>query len=169
MFTDRIEAGHLLAKELRKYQDRNVVVLAIPRGGVVVGRQIAKALRTPLGVIYAKKIPTPGQPELASGARLLREEKFGKTPTVSGKNVILVDDGIATGATVKAALKSLRQKKAKKIILAVPVAPKDVVDELTHLADEIIILETPSDFSAVGQFYRSFPQITDAEVLQLLD
>lgn len=169
MFANRTEAGILLVAKLQKYTGRKkVLVLAIPRGGVVVGKVVSEALKVPFGVVYAKKIPTPGQPELAKGARIVRTSKFGKTPEVKGKEVILVDDGVATGETVKAAIKYLKNKKAKKIILAVPVAPKDTSKKLKKLVDKLIVLETPVFFSAVGEFYRDFPQVTDEEVIKLL-
>lgn len=98
-----------------------------------------------------------------------RQKKYGKcTTNLKGKPVILVDDGIATGATVKAAIAYLRKQKVNKVILAVPVAPKDAVEELKSLVDKIIVLDTPDDFSSVGQFYRYFPQVTDEEVVKLL-
>lgn len=169
MFVDRQEAGVLVAKKLQKYKSRkNALVLAIPRGGVVIGKILADELKVPLGVIYAKKIPTPGQPELAAGARIVRTSKFGKTPETKDKEVILTDDGIATGETVKAAIKYLKRKKAKRIILVIPVAPKDTFRKLKKMVDEVIILATPVFFSAVGEFYRDFPQVSDEEVLQLL-
>ncbi len=99
----------------------------------------------------------------------LRQKKYGKcTINLRGKQMILVDDGIATGATVKAAIAYLRKQKVNKVILAVPVAPKDAVEELKPLVDKIIVLDTPDDFSSVGQFYRYFPQVTDEEVVKLL-
>jgi len=169
MFADRQEAGVLLAKKLLKYRGRkSVVILAIPRGGVVIGRILADELKLPLGVLYAKKIPTPGQPELAAGARIVRTRKFGKTPEVKGKEIILTDDGIATGETAKAAIAYLRRKKAKKIILAIPVAPKDSAAHIRRLVNEAVILETPDFFSAVGEFYHNFPQVSDEEVKKLI-
>lgn len=168
MFEDRIQAGNLLAHELSSLKEGFDVVLAIPRGGVVVGKVIADTFHKPLGVVNAKKIPTPGQPELAAGARIIVDRGFGKTPNVKGKSIVLIDDGIATGATVEAAIKYLKKKGAAKIILAVPVAPPEAVERLAELVDEIVVLETPDDLMAVGQFYRDFPQVTDEEVLQLL-
>lgn len=175
MFANRTQAGQLLTqkifsseKELGRGFKPFDIVLAIPRGGVVVGRVIADELNLPLGVVNAKKIPTPGQPELAAGARVVADRGFGKTPEVRGKRVILTDDGIATGETVKAAIKYLKKKGAAKIMLAVPVAPPDTVVELAFLVDKIVVLETPSHFFAVGQAYQDFPQVSDREVLQLL-
>ena len=169
MFENRQEAGEILSQKLLKFKGiKNALVLAIPRGGVVIGKAVSDALGIPLGVVYAKKIPTPGQPELAAGARIARTKKFGKTPDVKDKSVILVDDGIATGATIETAIKYLRKKKVGKITLAVPVAPKETVEKFKHLADKLIILETPIYFGAVGEFYRDFPQVSDEEVIQLL-
>lgn len=175
MFENRQEAGEALSQKLLKFKGslarasvKDALVLAIPRGGVVIGKIVSDALGIPLGVVYAKKIPTPGQPELAAGARITRNKKFGETPNVEGKTIILVDDGIATGATVEAAILYLRKKKVKKIILAVPVAPKETVEKLKRRVDKLIILETPTYFGAVGEFYRDFPQVTDEEVVALL-
>jgi len=169
MFANRTEAGILLVKKLQKYKSfKDGLVLAIPRGGVVIGKAVSDALGISLGVVYAKKIPTPGQPELAAGARIIRTKKFGKTPEVKDKEVILVDDGIATGETVKAAIKYLKRKKARKIILAVPVVPEDTFQEVSKLVAKAITLETPAFFGAVGEFYRDFPQVSDEVVVKLL-
>ena len=169
MFKNRQEAGRFLSRKLLKFKSRkDAFVLAIPRGGVVIGKVVSDALQIPLGVVYAKKIPTPGQPELAAGARIVRTKKFGKTPEVKDKSVILVDDGIATGETTKAAIKYLKRKKARKIILAMPVAPKEIVEKLKCKVDKLVILAIPDYFGAVGEFYRDFPQVSDEEVVKLL-
>jgi len=169
VFENRQEAGEILSQKLLKFKGiENAVVLAVPRGGVVIGRIVSDVLKIPLGVVYAKKIPTLGQPELAAGALITRNKKFGETPNVKGKVVILTDDGIATGATIEAAIKYLKKKKAGKIILAVPVAPKETVKKLKCMVDRLIILEPPTFFGAVGEFYRDFPQVTDEEVVNLL-
>lgn len=175
MFENRREAGEILSQKLLKFKGmiaqacvKNALVLAIPRGGVVIGRVLADTLGVSLGVIYAKKIPTPGQPELAAGAYIARGKKFGKTPDVRGKTVILTDDGIATGATIETAIKYLKKKRVGKIILAVPVAPKEAVEKLKRRVDRLIILETPDYFGAVGEFFRDFPQVGDEEVVRLL-
>lgn len=169
MLESRVHAANLLAQKLSSLKDGFDIVLVIPRGGVVVGRVISDVFKKPLGVVNAKKIPTPGQPELAAGARIIADRGFGKTPNIKGKSVVLVDDGIATGATVKAAIKYLRKKGAARIILAVPVAPPEAVEALAPLVEKIIVLETPSDLFAVGQAYQDFPQVSDKEVLQLLN
>jgi len=175
VFESRFEAGEILSQKLLKIRGslgragvKDALILAIPRGGVVIGRIVSDALGIPLGVVYAKKNPTPGQPELAAGARIVRTKKFGKTPEVKDKSVILVDDGIATGATIEAAIGYLKKKEVGKITLAVPVAPKETVEKLKRMVDKLIILETPVYFGAVGEFYRDFPQVSDEEVIQLL-
>lgn len=168
MFEDRVSAGRLLAERLSSLKKKFDVVLGIPRGGVVVAKEISKKFDKPLGVVNAKKIPTPGQPELASGARIVKDRGFGQTPNIKGKSVVLVDDGVATGATIKAAIKYLRKKKAVKIILAVPIAPPEVWQELEPLVEEVAILAIPENFASVGQFYLDFPQVEDEEVVQLL-
>jgi len=206
MFKNREEAGRKLADKLLSYKaTKNLIVLAIPRGGVVVGKILSQALNCPLDVLITRKIGAPGNPELAVGAvgpggiRIIdwelakrvgadgeylkaqssklqseiqeREKKFRarkKPLEVTGKTVILTDDGIATGATIEAAIAWLKSQKAKKIILAVPVAPPEVVEKLRPLVDELICLDQPEFFAAVGQFYQEFEQISDDEVVQLL-
>ncbi len=205
MFQDREEAGRLLAQRLLPWRGRpQTLVLAIPRGGVIVGREVAKALDLPLDLTIVRKIGFPGNPELAIGAvdlsgvvtfneeiaveRIdpaylraeIEKELFearrraatfrGKTkaPNLSGQRVILVDDGVATGQTTQAAINYLRQQGVKEIILAVPVASPETAKRLAALADRTIILQTPPFFSAVGQFYREFPQVSDEEVREAL-
>ncbi|PJE67514.1 phosphoribosyl transferase [Candidatus Shapirobacteria bacterium CG10_big_fil_rev_8_21_14_0_10_40_9] len=206
MFKNREEAGRKLADKLLSYKaTKNLIVLAIPRGGVVVGKILSQALNCPLDVLITRKIGAPGNPELAVGAvgpggiRIIdwelakrvgadgeylkaqssklqseiqeREKKFRarkKPLEVTGKTVILTDDGIATGATIEAAIAWLKSQKAKKIILAVPVAPPEVVEKLRPLVDELICLDQPEFFAAVGQFYQEFEQVTDDKVVQLL-
>lgn len=189
--------------KLSSYEESGSLLVAIPRGGVVVGKAISDMLNIPLSLVLTRKIGAPGQSELAigavaSGGIIIRDEKlisdlsvsekyidkeikkekkviaerlkkYGKsTVSLRGKRVILVDDGIATGATVKAAIGYLRKQGASKVILAVPVAPKDAIAQLKPLVDRIVVLNTPDDFSSVGQFYRYFPQVTDEEVVKLL-
>lgn len=205
MFENRVEAGRRLASALEKYRGEDVVVLAIPRGGVVVGFEIAQALRAPLDVIIPRKIGAPGQPELAIGAiagddvRVLDEqsiEYLGVSgayidaeveqqrreiarrwqlyrgarpfPSVEGKTVLLVDDGIATGYTTVAAARLLRRHRPKKLVLAVPVAPPEGVKRLRLEVDELVVLETPEPFFSVGSWYYAFEQTTDEEVIDLL-
>lgn len=206
-FRDRSEAGRLLAEALKDRVEPPCVVLALPRGGVPVGLEIARALGCPLDLVMVRKIGAPGQPELALGAvangehpvlvvnedvrrmtgaseAYLEEEKerelaeiarrrarylAGRAPApVEGRTAIVVDDGIATGATMLAALRAVRRKGPKRVILAVPVAPPDSLQRLAAEADEIVCLHTPEWFMAVGQFYDDFRQIDDEEVVAAL-
>ncbi|MBS7250893.1 MAG: phosphoribosyltransferase [Candidatus Freyarchaeota archaeon] len=205
MFRDRIDAGEKLAKELLKYKGSNIVVLAIPRGGVVVGFEVAKELGAPLDIVVPRKIPSPIDPELGIGAvtqdgtiiidpeikryvtfseEYVREEAERqikeierRTKTYRGdlqpipvknKIVIIVDDGLATGATMRAAIRSIRKQKPKKIVVAVPVGPPSAVKKVEEEADEVISLITQEPFEAVGQFYYDFSQTSDSEVITLL-
>jgi putative phosphoribosyl transferase len=206
-FMDRVDAGRELAKALQHLKDAKPVVLALPRGGVPVGFEVAKALGAPLDVVLVRKIGAPGQPELGLGAvvdggnpRLVLNEELidmirpseryleaeeqrqlaeierrrrlyrpGQPPvTLDGRTAIVVDDGIATGGTVRAVLAALAQTGAARIVLAVPVAPADSLRELALLADEVVCLMSPEPFYAVGVHYRDFTQTTDAEVIDLL-
>lgn len=206
-FSNREEAGRMLARQLACYADTDVVVLAIPRGGLPVAREVADALDAPLDVIVVRKLGAPGQAELGIGAvvdgdhprvifnqeileylgvsseyihaeveRQLEEVRRrealyrGGRPKIplTGKTVILVDDGVATGSSVRAALRGVRREKPKRLILATPVAPEETIEALRAEADEIVCLETPENFFAVGQFYRDFHQITDDEVRKIL-
>lgn len=207
MFTDRIQAGRMLASRLTHLRGADLVVLALPRGGVPVAAQVAEALSAPLDLLLVRKVGLPGHEELALGAiagsagaqwavnpevaamsglssakitQLAEHERAelrrrhaaylgDRAPVpLAGKTVILIDDGIATGATMRAAIQSLRLAGPRKIVLAIPVAPPEALAELRALVDELICLEAPYGFSAVGGHYRSFPQVSDAEVLALL-
>jgi len=206
LFQDRVEAGRLLAAELREIGPiRDGIVVAVPRGGVVVGAEVAKALDTPMDIIVPRKIGAPFNPEAAVGAvtedgtaifderalkllGLTRESleetvkaqlaeiarrtmlyRSGRDPLpLKGKTVILVDDGVATGYTTLAALRSVKKARPAKVILAVPVAPPDTAEMLSGEVDEMVCLFTPEPFYAVGQFYRRFDQTTDEEVIALL-
>ena len=203
VFESREEAGTLLADQLKKY-GKDCVVLAIPRGGVVVGAQIARALSCPLEVIITRKLSAPNNPELAIGAttskggvvldqelikrlevtkgyirsELSRQQKEarrrekvylkGETINITDKTVILVDDGIATGATVETAIQAVKEKLPAKVVLAVPVAPPHTVERLKNEVDELVVLSTPEHFWAIGEFYEHFPQISDGEVVKIL-
>jgi putative phosphoribosyl transferase len=203
-FRDRTEAGRRLAANLVGRSLANPLVLALPRGGVEVGYEVARALGAPLDVIPARKLGAPGQPELAIGAiapgasvvnqrivdeldlsasdleRIIADEeremarrggvfRSGRPPLdLKGRTVILVDDGLATGATAAAAIHSIRQGGPSALILAVPVGAPETVSALRSLVDEVLVLETPTDFRAVGQWYEHFEQTTDARVIELL-
>jgi putative phosphoribosyl transferase len=208
LFEDRREAGRQLAAALVRYKDKQPVVVALPRGGVPVGFEVAKALATQLDVLLVRKIGAPGHAELGLGAvvdgqdpqlvlnqdviravgpprgyieaekqrqlveieRRRRQYVGDRPPTpVEGRTVILVDDGIATGGTVKAGLRGVAQHRPARLVLAVPVAPADSLDELASECDDIVCLATPEPFFAVGSHYRDFTQTEDAEVVRLLE
>lgn len=206
IFENRTEAGQLLATKLVSLKgEKNLLVLAIPRGGVVVGKELTLNLNCLLDVIITKKIGAPGNPELAIGAvgaigepiideRLAaqvgadekyiinqiskikieitrREKEFRQGRSLlnlKDKTVVLTDDGVATGATMLAAIDIVRQQNPKKIIVAVPVVAKDSLAKIENLADEVVYLEAPDQFFSVGQFYNNFEQITDKEVAWIL-
>lgn|SRR5208282_5842361 len=206
VFRDRQEAGRKLAERLRAYANRNdVVVLGIPRGGVPVAFEVARALRAPLDIFLSRKLGVPGQEELAFGAiatggtrvldreiveavgiseeqieqitakvkkELERRENLyrGAQPPlrVEGLTVLLIDDGIATGSSMRAAIKALRQMKPARVVVAVPVAPQSTCSRLAPEVDELICVHTPKDFYAIGQFYEDFSQVADEEVTALL-
>jgi putative phosphoribosyl transferase len=184
MFRNREDAARQMAERLRGRALRDPVVLAIPRGGVVMGAVLARELGADLDVVLARKLRCPGQPELALGAVYLAQEKKyqlneiarrrrllrngrGAAP-LAGRTVIITDDGIATGATMIAALQAVRGAKAHEIIVAVPVASPDRLPQLGRLSDEVVCLVSPENFWAIGQFYRDFRQVDDKEVLTLL-
>jgi len=204
-FNDRVEAGKKLSKALADFKGKNAIVLAIPRGGVVVGFEIASDLELPLDVIIPRKIGAPDNPELAIGAvaedgtiildnslvaylgvpkSFIQEESARQreeikrrikvyrpndpSPNVKDLDVILVDDGIATGSTMKAALASVKNQGAKTVTVAVPVGPPSTIEELKKQADKVICLKTPEYFQAIGQFYLDFNQTSDEEVTELL-
>lgn len=204
-FTDRIDAGKRLASALKNFSGKKGIVLAIPRGGVVVGYVIAKALNLPLDVIIPRKIGAPDNPELAIGAvaedgttildenlitylgvsrEYIKEESARQKqeierrlklyrqdtsyPSLKGLDVIVVDDGIATGSTMKAALASVKNRGAASVTVAVPVGPPSTIEELNEMADRVVCLYTPEYFQAIGQFYTDFSQTPDEEVIKLL-
>lgn len=206
MFRDRAEAGRQLAERLRVYADRdNVVVLALPRGGVPVAYEIARALRAPLDLFLARKLGVPGQEELAFGAMTAGEPAFLDEETVSaaelsrgeiervieqtraelerralmyrgqraalpleGKVVIVVDDGVATGASLYVALQALRRQTPAELVAAVPVASQRAFALLERESDEIVALQAPRHFFAVGRYYLDFEQVSDEEVVSLM-
>lgn len=208
MFNDRVEAGRKLAASLMKYKDQSPVVLGIPRGGVPVALEVARALNAPLDVIVVRKLGAPAEPELGIGAivdgdqpeTILNRESIsylrvpqdyldreiktqlqeihrrqqayrGGRPRLEleGRTAIIVDDGIATGGSMLAALRGVRRARPRSIVLAVPVGPADTIEELRREADDVVCLSTPALFWAIGQFYRDFHQLTDEEVVRMLE
>ena len=206
-FIDRQDAGVVLAKQLSDYANQsNVIVLALPRGGVPVAYEVAVALSVPLDVFIVRKLGVPGYEELAMGAiasggtaifneplihnlnldhasidavlqseqkELVRREHLYRGdrsfPALSGKIIILVDDGIATGATMRAAVMALRKHQPTSIIIAVPVAAREACEEMAKLVDKIICPLRPINFHAVGLWYENFSQTADSEVIELLE
>lgn len=206
IYRDRIEAGKRLAERLADYAYRpDVLVLALPRGGVPVAFEVAHALRAPLDIFLVRKLGVPGHEEFAMGAiatggvRVLNEDVVNYlripgevidavaadelrelerrerayrgerlAPDVKGKTVILVDDGLATGSTMRAAAAALRQQQPARIVVAVPVSAPQTCDEYRMGVDEIVCAVTPEPFYAVGQWYSDFSQTTDEEVRELL-
>jgi len=206
LFSDRKEAGEILAEKLEKLRLENPVVLAIPRGGVVVGYEVARKLKAPLDVIVPRKLGAPGNPELAIGAvaedgtiildsslidylevdeEYIKKEKERQVKEIKRRlnvyrgrfsrleierrDVVIVDDGIATGATIRAAIASVRKRKPASLTLAVPVAPPSTIEKLREEVDRIVCVSTPEPFFAIGQFYTDFRQTTDEEVIRLLE
>jgi putative phosphoribosyl transferase len=205
-FASRREAGAELANHLLEFKDRDdVVVLALPRGGVPVAYEVARALHAPLDVFLVRKLGVPGHEELAMGAiasggvRVLNDDVVGwyKLPMpvidevtrreqaelerrerlyregrpltdLRNRTVLLIDDGLATGSTMKAAVQAVRAHGPARIVVAVPVGLSETCREFAGLADGIVCARTPEPFSAVGQWYRDFSQTTDAEVRELL-
>lgn len=165
VFKDRFEAGLLLGQQLAKFSFPIDLIIGLARGGVAVAAQVAKVMGKPFDVLVVKKIGSPGNPELAIGARVPEGQRLD----IRDKTIIITDDGAATGATMDAAIHWAREHKTKKIIVALPVAPPETVAKLRTLVGDVVVLEAPLDFSAVGQFYRNFSQVTDEEVVQLLE
>ncbi|UCD74649.1 MAG: phosphoribosyltransferase, partial [Phycisphaerales bacterium] len=207
-FRNREDAGQQLATRLADLADQQPVVLALPRGGVVVGAQIAMTLGAPLDVLVVRKLGAPGRPELAIGAvtvsdsphvvlnhdvvrALCVDEEYIEQETdrqlaevrrrqeayrrgreavsIADQTVVVVDDGIATGATARAGLVALSRSNVAKLILAVPVAPSETIERMAEEVDEVVCLHTPMIFYAVGAFYTDFSQTTDEEVVALLE
>jgi putative phosphoribosyl transferase len=204
VFRDRSDAGERLARELLKYKGRNVLVLAIPRGGVEVGCKVAEYLQVPFSLMVTRKLPFPDNPEAGFGAvaedgsvfifrnaamwlsqeqidRIVSEQiaevrrriellRGGRPlPEIAGRTVILVDDGLAMGSTMRASIMLCRKKGAARIVVAVPVAGREVARDIGDMADEIVVLETPANFRAVAQVYMNWYDVSDAEVLRIME
>jgi len=212
LFRDRREAGERLARQVSALFDREAdldapVILALPRGGIPVALEVARALAAPLDLVIVRKIGVPWQPELAAGAvvngdaptvilnrdviaaagvgetelevaktreieelRRRQARYLGQRPPVpiAGRDVVVVDDGVATGATTRAALRGVRRRGPRALILAVPVAPRDTLARLEREVDHVVCLETPEPFHAIGPHYGSFPQLSDDDVATLM-
>jgi putative phosphoribosyl transferase len=203
IFKDRVDAGRKLADALQAYQGGNAVIYALPRGGVVLGAEIARSLDAPLDLIIVRKVGHPKSPEYAIAAvaedghtvmnrlevdsvekswfdenvrdqqqeaRRRRELYTRGRPPISaaGKTAILVDDGLATGLTMFAAVQEVQHFQPQKIVVAVPVAPPQTVEELRQVADDVVALYVRSDFGAIGSFYYHFTQVSDEEVIELM-
>jgi putative phosphoribosyl transferase len=207
MFQDRADAGKQLANALQQYRDQDVVVLALPRGGVAVAAEVASELGASLDLLIVRKVGVPYHQELAMGAVIdgshpivvrnddviyssgLSEEEFQRQCTkelqeierrrilyfgnnnpidITGRTAILIDDGVATGATARAAILGLHERKPRKIILAVPVAADDTMETLRHDVDEVICLEKPATLEAISFHYGDFSQLTDEDVIAIL-
>jgi len=205
LFTDRREAGRVLADRLGRYAGPRTAILALPRGGIPVGYEVARALGAPLDVFVVRKLGVPGHEELAMGAlasgdvvmldpelvrelRLTREEidpviererreldrrerlyrRGAPPPDVRDRTVILVDDGLATGSTMRAAIAALRKLGPARVVVAVPVAAPETCEAMDEIADDVVCAVTPEPFRAVGLWYEDFGQTTDQEVQDLL-
>ncbi len=204
VFKDREDAAEKLAKKLQVFRDENPIILAIPRGGVITGDVIAKALGAKLDIVVSRKIGAPGNPELAIGAvmhdgsffpnseliRILQIPQYyideeiqsqlkeierrlvkfrgSKNYDLKGRTVILVDDGIATGATIFVAIQWIKKQNPKRLIVAIPVGPQDTLEKLKQIV-EVIVLESPYSFGAVGEFYDVFDQVEDYTVATIMN
>lgn len=203
-FHDRVDAGQQLARKLKKYKEEDIVVFALPRGGVVTAFVIAKYIQAPLDLIIVRKVGHPHSPEYAlcavaeDGHRVCNEEDLflvdkewfemevekeiweakrrrkvylgeRKTINIEGKTAILVDDGVATGLTLRAAILELKDRRPQKIIVAVPVISKEISDRIKREVDEVIALVVAEEYrGSVGAYYDFFPQVSDEEVIQII-
>lgn len=203
-FIDRSDAGRRLAEALAGYKGSDVVVYALPRGGVVLGKEIARSLGAPLDLVITRKIGYPGNEEcavcavaedghmicdgtisslldqewlLARAKEEMQEAKRRRQVYLrgrgqlspEGKTAIIVDDGVATGLTILLAIKEIRHRSPRKIVVAVPVSSREAADRIRKEADELVVLETPVHFMAVGEHYEQFPQLTDDEVIRIME
>lgn len=204
MFRDRRDAGRKLASVLVKYKNKNVLVLAIPRGGVEVGLEVARYLRADFDILVSRKLPIPYNPEAGFGAvaedgsvyinkdsslwisedemEIIKKEQIEEIKrrisilrrgrplkSIQGREVILIDDGLAMGSTMRVSIKLCRNQNAKKIIVVVPVSGIDTFNEMKKIADEIYVLEIPYNFMAVAQVYLNWHDATDEEVIELME
>jgi len=204
MFRDRKDAGEKLAKTLEKYRSEDPLILAIPKGGVEVGYEVAKHLDAEMSILIARKLPFPDNPEAGFGAvaedgssfmldyaarglsaatieRILQQQrreiqrrvttlrKDKPLPEIAGRTVILIDDGIAMGSTMRASIAMCKNKKAQEIVVAAPVAGPSTAAELARLVDDVVILAKPAFFQAVAQVYANWYDVSDQEVLQIMD
>jgi putative phosphoribosyl transferase len=204
IFRDRKDAGEKLARELENYRDEDVLVLAIPRGGVEVGCEVAEHLHAPFSLLVTRKLPFPDNPEAGFGAiaedgsafvlrdaalwlpqeqidRIVKDQseeilrriqvlREGRPlPDMAGRTVILVDDGLAMGSTMRASIMLCKKRGAGKIVVAVPVAGREVAEDISKMADELVVLEIPMHFMAVAQVYMNWYDVSDAEVLEILE
>jgi len=203
IFNDRVDAAEKLAKKLEWLRGEDPIILAIPRGGVIIGDVIAKALGAKLDIIVSRKVGAPYNPELAIGAvmhdgsffpntdiieamnvpkkyieqqvaselkeinRRLMKFRGTKDYRLEGKTVVLVDDGIATGATIFVTLQWLKTQNPKRLVVAIPVGPKDTIEKLSRVA-EVVVLDSPSFFNAVGEYYDTFEQVDDYRVIEIM-
>ena len=203
IFNDRVDAAEKLAKKLEWLRGEDPIILAIPRGGVIIGDVIAKALGAKLDIIVSRKVGAPYNPELAIGAvmhdgsffpntdiieamnvpkkyieqqvaselkeinRRLVKFRGTKEYRLEGKTVVLVDDGIATGATIFVTLQWLKRQNPKRLVVAIPVGPKDTIEKLSRVA-EVVVLDSPSFFNAVGEYYDTFEQVDDYRVIEIM-
>ncbi len=203
MFKDKKDAGKKLAKALEKYKNKKVLVLAIPRGGVEVGYEVAKYLNADFSLLVSRKLPLPYNPEAGFGAiaedgstfifdwaedelskseiERIKKEQINETkrrvkilrkgeplPKISGRIVVLIDDGLAMGSTMIASIMLCKKKKAKKIIVAVPVSGEDVAEKIQKMVNGLIVLEKPRFFHAVAQVYEEWHDVSDKEVLGIM-
>jgi putative phosphoribosyl transferase len=203
MFRNRKDAGEKLAEALEKYRAENPIILAIPRGGVEVGLQVAKRLNADFSLIISRKLPFPDNPEAGFGAiaengstfilenahywlagetiERIKEQQISEIdrrikilrggnslPEIADRTVILIDDGIAMGSTMRASIELCKNRKARKVVVAVPVAGKDVADEIRKKVDELVVLEIPAYFRAVAEAYERWYDVSDEEVLDIL-
>jgi putative phosphoribosyl transferase len=203
MFKNRKDAGEKLAKALEKYKAEKPLILAIPRGGVEVGLQVAKKLNADFSLIITRKLPFPDNPETGFGAiaengstfilenayywlsgeniEKIKQQQIAEIerrikvlrgehplPEIKGRTVILIDDGIAMGSTMRAAIELCKKREARKIVVAVPVIGKEVAGEIEKKVDELVVLEIPRNFRAVAEAYEKWYDVSDGEVLDLL-